>query len=172
MCGRSPRLHPSPFQHTLLWPPLRQLFPRAPLLPVLLGGSKASPKGLSAFSVPNLRYCPAFAVTSAQQMVSLPEGEARIAVIGERINPTGKKKLKAALQAGDVDYLVAEAAAQQRAGADILDVNVGVPGLDERRSCRRSRARCRPPCLCRCSWTHRIRPPSKPRLAPMRAAPW
>lgn len=69
-------------------------------------------------------------MTSAQQMASLPEGEARIAVIGERINPTGKKKLKAALQAGDVDYLVAEAAAQQRAGADILDVNVGVPGLD------------------------------------------
>ena len=94
-------------------------------------GEQSEPKGLSAFSVPNLRYCPAFAVTSAQQMVSLPEGEARIAVIGERINPTGKKKLKAALQAGDVDYLVAEAAAQQRAGADILDVNVGVPGLDE-----------------------------------------
>lgn len=94
-------------------------------------GEQSEPKGLSVPSVPNLRYCPAFAVTSAQQMVSLPEGEARIAVIGERINPTGKKKLKAALQAGDVDYLVAEAAAQQRAGADILDVNVGVPGLDE-----------------------------------------
>lgn len=94
-------------------------------------GEQSEPKGLSASSVPNLRYRPAFAVTSAQQMVSLPEGEARIAVIGERINPTGKKKLKAALQAGDVDYLVAEAAAQQRAGADILDVNVGVPGLDE-----------------------------------------
>lgn len=94
-------------------------------------GEQSEPKGLSASSVPNLRYRPAFAVTSAQQMVSLSEGEARIAVIGERINPTGKKKLKAALQAGDVDYLVAEAAAQQRAGADILDVNVGVPGLDE-----------------------------------------
>lgn len=94
-------------------------------------GEQSEPKGLSASSVPNLRYHPAFTVTSAQQMVSLPEGEARIAVIGERINPTGKKKLKAALQAGDVDYLVAEAAAQQRAGADILDVNVGVPGLDE-----------------------------------------
>ncbi len=80
---------------------------------------------------PHARYRPAFTVTSAQQMVALPSGEARIAVIGERINPTGKKKLKAALQAGDVDYLVAEAAAQQRAGADILDVNVGVPGLDE-----------------------------------------
>lgn len=94
-------------------------------------GEQSEPKGLSASSVPNLRYRPAFTVTSAQQMVSLPEDEARIAVIGERINPTGKKKLKAALQAGDVDYLVAEAAAQQRAGADILDVNVGVPGLDE-----------------------------------------
>ncbi len=94
-------------------------------------GEQSEPKGLSVSSVPNLRYRPAFTVTSAQQMVSLPEGEARIAVIGERINPTGKKKLKAALQAGDVDYLVAEAAAQQRAGADILDVNVGVPGLDE-----------------------------------------
>ena len=94
-------------------------------------GEQSEPKSLSASSVPNLRYRPAFTVTSAQQMVSLPEGEARIAVIGERINPTGKKKLKAALQAGDVDYLVAEAAAQQRAGADILDVNVGVPGLDE-----------------------------------------
>ncbi len=94
-------------------------------------GEQSEPKGLSASSVPNLRYRPAFTVTSAQQMVSLPEGEARIAVIGESINPTGKKKLKAALQAGDVDYLVAEAAAQQRAGADILDVNVGVPGLDE-----------------------------------------
>ena len=94
-------------------------------------GEQSEPKGLSASSVPNLRYRPAFTVTSAQQMVSLPEGEARIAVIGERINPTGKKKLKAALQAGDVDYLVAEAAAQQRSGADILDVNVGVPGLDE-----------------------------------------
>ena len=94
-------------------------------------GEQSEPKGLSASSVPNLRYRPAFTVTSAQQMVSLSEGEARIAVIGERINPTGKKKLKAALQAGDVDYLVAEAAAQQRAGADILDVNVGVPGLDE-----------------------------------------
>ena len=94
-------------------------------------GEQSEPKGLSVPSVPNLRYCPAFTVTSAQQMVSLPAGEPRIAVIGERINPTGKKKLKAALQAGDVDYLVAEAAAQQRAGADILDVNVGVPGLDE-----------------------------------------
>ena len=91
----------------------------------------AARPGNAAPSFPNPRYCPAFTVTSAQEMVSLPEGEARIAVIGERINPTGKKKLKAALQAGDFDYLVGEAVAQQRADADILDVNVGVPGLDE-----------------------------------------
>ncbi|MDE8701446.1 homocysteine S-methyltransferase family protein [Adlercreutzia equolifaciens] len=85
----------------------------------------------SKLPVPNPRYEAAFAVASAQRMVRLPQGQAAVAVIGERINPTGKKKLKAALQAGDVDYLVAEAAAQQRARADILDVNVGVPGLDE-----------------------------------------
>jgi len=52
-------------------------------------------------------------------------------LIGERINPTGKKKLAAALQAGDMDAIRAEAVAQVKDGADILDVNVGVPGLDE-----------------------------------------
>lgn len=102
-----------------------------PSAPRVILSERSEPKDLPAPSIPNPLYRPAFAVTSAQQMVSLPAGEPRIAVIGERINPTGKKKLKAALQAGDVDYLVAEAAAQQRAGADILDVNVGVPGLDE-----------------------------------------
>ncbi len=76
-------------------------------------------------------YQPAFTVTSAQEMTSLPAGAAQVAVIGERINPTGKKKLRAAIQAGDFDYLVGEAVAQVRAGADILDVNVGVPGIDE-----------------------------------------
>ena len=70
-------------------------------------------------------------LTSAQEAVVLPAGRARIAVIGERINPTGKPKLKAALRAGDFDYLVGEAVAQQEAGADVLDVNVGLPELDE-----------------------------------------
>lgn len=102
-----------------------------PPAPRVILSERSEPKDPSAPTVPNPLYRSAFTVTSAQRMVSLPAGEARIAVIGERINPTGKKKLKAALQAGDVDYLVAEAAAQQRADADILDVNVGVPGLDE-----------------------------------------
>lgn len=73
----------------------------------------------------------AFAVTSAQEAVVLEEGTAGVAVIGERINPTGKPKLKAALVAGDYDYLVGEAVAQQEAGARVLDVNVGLPELDE-----------------------------------------
>ncbi|MDN4509301.1 homocysteine S-methyltransferase family protein [Gordonibacter sp. RACS_AR49] len=73
----------------------------------------------------------AFTVTSAQEAVELSEGRANAVVIGERINPTGKTKLKAALRAGDYDYLVGEAVAQQEAGAAILDVNVGLPELDE-----------------------------------------
>jgi len=51
--------------------------------------------------------------------------------IGERINPTGKKKLAAALVAGDLDYVRAQATAQVDAGADVLDVNVGAAGVDE-----------------------------------------
>ena len=52
-------------------------------------------------------------------------------VIGERINPTGKKLLKEALKAGDVAYVMREAVKQTANGAAILDVNCGVPGIDE-----------------------------------------
>lgn len=52
-------------------------------------------------------------------------------LIGERINPTGKKRLKSALINGDEAYILAEAAAQIDAGAHILDVNVGLPEIDE-----------------------------------------
>ena len=52
-------------------------------------------------------------------------------VIGERINPTGKKTLQQALRQGNMDAVASLAIAQQDAGAEILDVNVGVPGLDE-----------------------------------------
>ena len=52
-------------------------------------------------------------------------------VIGERINPTGKKKLRQAVLDENWDYLLDEAEAQEEAGAQILDVNVGVPGTDE-----------------------------------------
>ncbi len=52
-------------------------------------------------------------------------------LIGERLNPTGKKKLANALMAGDFEYLKQEAISQVEEGADVLDVNVGIPGLDE-----------------------------------------
>ena len=52
-------------------------------------------------------------------------------VIGERINPTGKKRLKQALAEGDTAYVLREAIAETEAGAHVLDINVGVPGLDE-----------------------------------------
>jgi len=52
-------------------------------------------------------------------------------LLGERINPTGKKKLAAALVAGDLEIVRQEALAQLEAGADILDVNVGAAGVDE-----------------------------------------
>ncbi|MBQ3086767.1 MAG: homocysteine S-methyltransferase family protein [Clostridia bacterium] len=53
-------------------------------------------------------------------------------VIGERINPTGKPKLKEALRNADMDYVVREAMTQEEHGADILDVNVGAPGVNEK----------------------------------------
>lgn len=53
-------------------------------------------------------------------------------VIGERINPTGKKRFKEALLANDMDYILGQAVEQIHAGADILDVNVGLPGIDEK----------------------------------------
>ncbi len=57
-------------------------------------------------------------------------GDAPI-LIGERINPTGKKKLKAALVAHDMPYLLSLALTQQEQGAHVLDVNVGLPEIDE-----------------------------------------
>ncbi len=52
-------------------------------------------------------------------------------LIGERINPTGKKRLAAALAEGDLELVRKEALAQVEAGADVLDVNVGAAGIDE-----------------------------------------
>lgn len=53
-------------------------------------------------------------------------------IIGERINPTGKKRFKQALKENDMDYILSQAIEQVEAGADILDVNVGSPDIDEK----------------------------------------
>ena len=54
-----------------------------------------------------------------------------ITVVGERINPTGKKRFQQALREGDMNYVLEQAVSQAEAGAQILDVNVGTPGVDE-----------------------------------------
>ncbi len=67
------------------------------------------------------------ALCSATQIAPLNT----VRVIGERINPTGKKRFQQALRENDLAYILERAIEQQDAGADILDVNVGLPGIDE-----------------------------------------
>jgi 5-methyltetrahydrofolate--homocysteine methyltransferase len=67
------------------------------------------------------------AVCSATKTVSID----RVRIIGERINPTGKRLFREALLRQDVDYIIDQALQQTEAGADILDVNVGIPEIDE-----------------------------------------
>ena len=69
-------------------------------------------------------------LSSATKEVLIGDGGPTV-LIGERINPTGRKKLAAALLEGNVDILREEAIAQVAAGADVLDLNVGVAGLDQ-----------------------------------------
>ena len=67
-------------------------------------------------------------ISSGSEAVCLDHGPV---VIGERINPTGKKRMQEALRTGDVNYLLKEAVNQSAAGAAVLDVNVGLGGVDE-----------------------------------------
>lgn len=67
------------------------------------------------------------ALCSAERTVEIDE----VRIVGERINPTGKKRFKAALADHDIGYILSQALEQTAAGAEILDVNVGLPGLDE-----------------------------------------
>ncbi|MDY6917159.1 MAG: dihydropteroate synthase [Chloroflexota bacterium] len=69
-------------------------------------------------------------ISSATREVAIGEGQPTV-LIGERINPAGKKRLAEALKAGDMEVVRAEAVAQAEAGADILDVNVTTFGIDE-----------------------------------------
>lgn len=59
-------------------------------------------------------------------------------MIGERINPTGRKKMREEIQAGSFVSVKKEALAQAEAGADMLDVNMGVPGIDQRAAMERA----------------------------------
>lgn len=59
-------------------------------------------------------------------------------LIGERINPTGKKRFKQALETNDLDYILTQGCEQQEKGAHILDVNVGLPGIDEEKMLKKT----------------------------------
>ncbi|MBE6066443.1 MAG: homocysteine methyltransferase [Clostridium lundense] len=71
----------------------------------------------------------ATAICSSSKTVILGE---EVKIIGERINPTGKKKFKDALKSNNIDYILSEAINQVESGADVLDVNVGLPEIDEK----------------------------------------
>ncbi len=73
-------------------------------------------------------------ICSAGQVCAFGKG---VRVIGECINPTGKKRFQQALREGDMNYIVAQAIEQEEAGAQILDINVGLPGIDEAEMMRR-----------------------------------
>lgn len=81
--------------------------------------------GLTREEVPMVRQA---AVCSATETVVIDQPR----IIGERINPTGKKKFKEALLRQDIDYILNQALEQTKAGAELLDVNVGLPGVDEK----------------------------------------
>lgn len=76
-------------------------------------------------------YTPKTIINSATKLVEI-DG---VRICGERLNPTGKKKLKAALKDEDYDYLVSEALKQEE-NSDLLDLNCGLPGIDEPRVMR------------------------------------
>ena len=85
-------------------------------------------KKCQALQPSGYRDCKLTAISSYGKAVHLGEGPV---LIGERINPTGKKRLKEALVAQDLDYVCRLGLEQINVGAHILDVNVGTPGIDE-----------------------------------------
>ena len=97
--------------------------------PAIIAGERALLDARGGVPAPRGPRFEGMAVCSAQELVTLAGRE--VAVVGERINPTGKKRLKEALRTGNHDYVMGEAIAQTQAGAQILDVNAGLPEIDE-----------------------------------------
>ena len=85
--------------------------------------SKVAEQGSRQRIIPEEKGC----VCSSSKLVIFD----KINIIGEKINPTGRKSLKEALLSHDMDFVMNLAIAQADGGADILDINVGVPGIDE-----------------------------------------
>ena len=101
----------------------------------ILGGCcGTTPEHIAALSAAIAGKAPGARCYDAAPFICTPTTPCRIdgvRVIGERINPTGKKRFQQALLQDDLDYILSVAIQQEDAGADILDVNVGYPGVDE-----------------------------------------
>ncbi|MBL7714968.1 MAG: homocysteine S-methyltransferase family protein [Bdellovibrionales bacterium] len=87
-------------------------------------------KGRELFSATEIKPRNRVILSSKQKIVTLGPDEPFV-MIGEKINPTGRKKVAENIRAGNIEALMADAAAQVEAGAHVLDVNVGVPLIDE-----------------------------------------
>ena len=99
-------------------------------LPPLLGGTPPNTPTSLKPNTYNLE--PSIGCVSSNTKVVYFGGPHRPVLIGERINPTGKKKFKEALRAGDIPYIIHQGMEQEEAGAQVLDVNVGLPEIDEK----------------------------------------
>ena len=93
--------------------------------PDYIAHTVSATKGLAPLPVTPKAYTVTSSYTHAVQLGDAP------VLIGERINPTGKKRFKEALLAHDIGYILKEGISQQERGVHILDVNVGMPGIDE-----------------------------------------
>ena len=93
-------------------------------------------------------------------------------MIGERINPTGRKLLAEEMKNGDFSRVEADALAQVAAGAHMLDVNAGIPLADEPALLARAISWCRRSPTCRCRSTRRSSPRSRPASPCTRASRW
>ena len=95
----------------------------------LISGALASTKKL----LPARESCLISSGTKVVYFGKNADGKRRPCVlIGERINPTGKKRFKEALRNNDIDYIIHQGLEQEEAGAEVLDVNVGLPEIDEK----------------------------------------
>ncbi len=89
---------------------------------------RAIKEKVDQIKIPEVKNKKRTALTSSTKTTYLDDG---IKITGERLNPTGRDNLKEALRAQSYDIYIAESLNQEREGADILDVNVGLPGIDE-----------------------------------------
>ena len=107
----------------------------APYASVLGGCCGTSPEYISALrratEIIPFTYPEKKNITTVSSYTHAVDFDTDTVLIGERINPTGKPRLKAALRERNLDYILGEAATQADAGAHVLDVNVGLPEIDE-----------------------------------------